>query len=115
MDTEDLNQSKMVYTNANYNNQYIENCGFQSDLNYQNDTSYGNNYGNHDMNYPQARSLENSRQNSYEKDERQYSDINSYYNDQYQEYSPTYDNGEVEVNNCEYDNEALFYNSRPMR
>lgn len=101
--------------NVDYMNQeqYIENCNdygdYQSDYNYQNQTSYGNNYGQ--LATPRS-SLETSRQNSYERDERQYYDVNQFYNGQYQE-SPPYDN--ADVNEVDYDDEALYYNSRPMK
>lgn len=108
----------MGYNNTDqYSNQeqYIENCNdfgdYQSDFNYQNQSSFGNNYGQQ-LATPHS-SLETSRQNSYERDERQYYDINNFYNGQYQEYSPTYDNGEM--NEGDYDDGALFYNSRPMQ
>lgn len=117
VDTEgDPLQDKMVYNNVDYSNQYIENCDFQSDFNCQSNPPYSSNYGQLPQatpDYQEAGSLETSRQNSYEKDERQYYDVNNYYNRQYQEYSPTYNNGEI--NDCEYDDGALFYNSRPMR
>lgn len=103
--------------NNDYTNQeqYIENCenygDYQGDLSYQNQSSsYGNNYGQ--LPTPHS-SLETSRQNSYERDERQYYDINNYYNGQYQEFSPTYDNGEM--SEADYDDGALYYNSRPMK
>lgn len=112
----DTLQNKTVYNNADYSNQeqYIENCNdygdYPADYNFQNQTSYGNNYGQ--LATPHS-SLETSRQNSYERDERQYYDINNFYNDQYQEYSPTYDNGEM--NDADYEEGELFYNSRPMK
>lgn len=104
-------QNKMVYNNADYSNQeqYIENCNgyedFQSEFNAQTQTSYGNTFG---QLATSRSSLETSRQNSYEREERQY-----YYNGQYQEYSPTYNNGEM--NDGDYEEGALFYNSRPMK
>lgn len=58
-------------------------------------------------------SFDNSRQNSYERDESQYYDANSYYNDQYQESSPTYLNGGVTNEECE--DEFFSYNSRPFK
>lgn len=108
-------QNKMVHS-GEYTNQeqYIENCNeysdYQTDPNYPNQSTYGNNYGQ----LPTPRSsLETSRQNSYERDERQYYDINNFYNGQYHEYSPTYDNGEM--NEGDYDDGALYYNSRPFK
>lgn len=102
--------------NQDYTNQeqYIENCNdygeYQSDYNYPNQTSYGNNYGQ--LATPHS-SLETSRQNSYERDERQYYDVNHFYNGQYHEDSPSYDNGDM--NEGDYDDGALYYNSRPMK
>lgn len=98
--------------------QYIENCNdygdYQSDYNYQNQnqnqTSYANNYGQ--LATPRS-SLETSRQNSYERDERQYYDVNHFYNGQYQEESPPYEN--AEMNEVDYDDEGLYYNSRPLK
>lgn len=107
----------MDCNNTNYNNQeqYIENCNeygdYQPDFPFQNQTPYGNNYGQ--LATPHSGSLETSRQNSYERDERQYYDINNVYNGHYQDYSPSYDNGEM--NDGDYDDGALFYNSRPMK
>jgi hypothetical protein len=104
----------MVYSNTDYANnqeQYIENCNEYGFNNYQQNQQavpYRNNFGQ--LATPHS-SLENSRQNSYEKDERQY--YNNYYNSQYQEFSPTYENGEM--NEGDYDDGALFYNSRPMK
>lgn len=102
--------------NVDYTNQeqYIENCNdygeYQTDFSYQNNSSSQNNYGQ--LATPHS-SLETSRQNSYERDERQYYDVNNFYNGQYQEGSPAYDNGEMDV--AEYDDGALYYNSRPMK
>lgn len=94
--------------------QYIESFNeygeYQTGFDYSNQATYGNNYGQ--LATPHS-SLETSRQNSYERDERQYYDINNYYNGQYQEYSPTYENGEM--NEGEYDDGALYYNSRPLK
>lgn len=109
-------QDKMVYNNTEYNNQYIENSDFQSDFNYQNNQPYCNDYDQQRQatpDYREAGSLETSRQNSYDKDDRQYYNVSNCHNGQYQHYSPTYDNGEN--NDCDYDDGALFYNSRPMR
>lgn len=106
----------MVYNNTDYNNQYIENSDFQSDFNYQNNQPYCNDYEQPrqgTLDYREAGSLETSRQNSYDKDDRQYYNVSNCYNGQYQQYSPTYDNGKN--NDCDYDDGALFYNSRPMR
>jgi hypothetical protein len=105
--------------NADYMNQeqYIENCNdygdYQSNFNYQNqqNSTFGNNYGQ--LATPHS-SLETSRQNSYERDERQYYDVNHFYNGQYQEESPVYDNNGG-MNDGDYDDGALYYNSRPMR
>lgn len=104
-------QNKTAYNN-DYTNQeqYIENCqeygDYGADYGYQNQPAYGQQATSHS-------SLETSRQNSYERDERQYYDVNNYYNDQYQEEYPNYQNGEVMEE--EYDDGALFYNSRPPR
>lgn len=106
----------MAYNNTDYSNQeqYIENCNeypdFQQDYGYRNQPPYGNNF---DQLATPRSSLETSRQNSYERDERQYYDINNMYNGQYQECSPTYDNGEM--HDEDYDDGALFYNSRPLK
>lgn len=58
-------------------------------------------------------SFDNSRQNSYERDESQYYDASSYYNDQYQEPTPTTTcmNGGVYVDEDEF----FSYNSRPFK
>lgn len=116
------------YTSTQHNNeQYIENCysDYQSDFNYSVNTQQANhqnqngpivrgNYGN--LTTPQS-SLETSRQNSYERDERQYFDVNNFYNNQQnynQDFSPNYDaNGEMI--DGDFDNDALYYNSRPMK
>lgn len=101
---------------ANYKMQeeYIENCNeygeYQSGYNYQNNTTFGSNSGQ--LATPHS-SLEASRQNSYERDERQYYDVNHFHNGQYQEDSPTYDN--AEMTEVDYDDGALYYNSRPMK
>lgn len=98
----------MVYSNEYSNDdQYIENCGeYQGDYNYQNQSFYGPQTNAHS-------SLETSRQNSYERDERQYYDVNNYFNDQYQEDYQQYQNGEMHEE--EYDDGALYYNSRPRK
>lgn len=111
----DLQQNKMGF-GGGFNNQeqYIENCNeyseYQPERSFPNQSTYGNNYGQ--LPTPHS-SLETSRQNSYERDERQYYDINSFCNGQYQEYSPTRDNGEM--NEGDYDDGALYYNSRPAK
>lgn len=109
----DQQQNRMGYQFANQD-QYIENFNghneIQSNYDYSNQATYGNNYDQ--LPTPHS-SLETSRQNSYERDERQYYDINNFYNGQYQEYSPTYENGEM--NEGDYDDGALYYNSRPFK
>lgn len=94
--------------NVDYSNgeQYIENCNefsdYQTNYKYQNSSSFANNYSQ--LATPHS-SLETSRQNSYERDERQYYDVSSFNNGQYQESSPP----------CEYEDNDLYYNSRPMK
>jgi hypothetical protein len=113
----DLQQNKIGF-GGDFTNQeqYIENYNeyseYQTDLSYQNQSSYGKNYGH--LPTPHS-SLETSRQNSYERDERQYYDINNFYNGQFQDqvYSPTCENGEM--NEGDYDDGALYYNSRPFK
>jgi hypothetical protein len=110
----DQQQNQMGYgSNFMNQNQYIEGYNDygenQSFYNCPNQASYGNNYG-HTLPASHS-SLETSRQNSYEKDERQYYDINNY-NGQYQDYSPTYENGTINEGECD---DGLYYNSRPFK
>lgn len=61
-------------------------------------------------------SFDNSRQNSYERDESQYYDASSYYNDQYQDTTTATTttaciNGGVDVDEDEF----FSYNSRPFK
>jgi len=106
-------QNKTCYNDGyTHQEQYIENCNdidYQTDMNYQNtSSSYQNNFGQ--LATPLS-SLETSRQNSYERDERQYYDVNHYYSGYYPESSPVYD----DMNGGDYDDGALFYNSRPFK
>lgn len=106
----------MVYNN-DYSNQdqYIENCqdfdDYPTDYNYQNQSLYQS-----QQHATPHSSLETSRQNSYERDERQYYDVNNFYNSSYQdEYQqPQYQNGET-IEEEEYDDGVLSYNSRPRK
>jgi hypothetical protein len=95
--------------------QYIENCNeygnYQNDISYQHNSSYDNNYGQ--LATPHS-SLGTSRQNSYEREERQNYDMNHYYNGQYLEDSPIYVDGAMNEGG-DYDDGALYYNSRPMQ
>jgi hypothetical protein len=110
-------QTNNIGYNSDFNNQeqYIQNYNnidgynneYQNENNYQYQTSYDTNYGQ----IPTVpSSFDNSRQNSYERDESQYYDASSYYNDQYQDASP-YINGEV---NEDYEDGFFSYNSRPF-
>lgn len=112
VDTQNTGDRKMInyqqqQQQMQNDQQYIENYGdYQSDYNYQ------NNYGM-SATTPMS-SLETSRQNSYERDERQFYDCNNYYNNSYpaEEDEDIYEDAE----DCEnYDDGALYYNSRPMR
>ena len=94
-------QSNMVYNNYGNDQEYIENCADYQDYDYQNQSFYG------PQNAPIS-SLETSRQNSYERDERKFYD-NNYYNNQFQQY----ENGVMRDD--EYDDGALYYNSRPKK
>lgn len=111
-------QNQGFHGNFTNQDQYIENfndyqkfndeCHTFYDCSNQQQTNYEKNFGQ-TLPTPHS-SLETSRQNSYERDERQYYDINNFYN---QDYSPTFENGEM--NDGEYDDGALFYNSRPFK
>lgn len=130
--------------------QYIENCmtllkvsfycnsncfftfpvGYSEDSDYTSDQNFpvNNHQNQHNLTTSQFRnlaatplsSLETSRQNSYERDERLYYDINSYYKNMennhqnfQQKYSPGYDNGDIV--DGDFESDALYYNSRPMK
>lgn len=107
----DVDQQQQTGAKMGYqNDQYIENYGdYQSDYNYQ--VPNCNNFGTTPMS-----SLETSRQNSYERDERQYYDCNNYYNNSssypIEEDEDIYEDAEDGEN---YEDGALYYNSRPMR
>jgi hypothetical protein len=110
---------------------YSEDSDYTSDLNYpvggQNPNSSASQYRN--LKTPQ-RSLETSRENSYEKDERFYYDNSNNYssynhidnqNMSLNTYSPNYDDpyhpkgpGRAGVGS-EFESDPLFYNSRPMK
>lgn len=70
-----------------------------------------NGYGGGQLATPLS-SLETSRQNSYEREERQYYDCNNFYNNSYaEEDEEVYEDAE----DGDYYDDALYYNSRPMR
>lgn len=101
-----MQNNKMHYQNQN--EQYIESyADYQSDYNYMNNQNYGVQLAT-----PMS-SLETSRQNSYEREERQFYDCNNYHNNSYlEEDEDIYEDAEDGEN---YDDGALYYNSRPMR
>lgn len=112
-DVNDAIQNKLNLNQQNFiqnSEQYIENYnpdGFQTE--YNNYPMISNGYGCGQLATPLS-SLETSRQNSYEREERQFYDCNNYYNNSYaEEDEEVYEDAE----DGEYD--ALYYNSRPMR
>ena len=113
VDTQNTNDGKMINYQNNQNEQYIENYGdYQSDYNYQMMNNHHQNSFGVSATTPMS-SLETSRQNSYERDERQYYDCNNHYNNSYpEEDEDIYEDAEDGEN---YEDGALYYNSRPMR
>ncbi|KAG5667948.1 hypothetical protein PVAND_015908 [Polypedilum vanderplanki] len=109
--------SQNVDNKMNQNEQYIENyCNdYQTDYNYHQNMMNNQNYGGGgQLVATPMSSLETSRQNSYEREERQFYDCNNYnnYNNSYaEEDEDIYEDAEDGEN---YDDGALFYNSRPM-
>lgn len=104
--------------------------GYSEDSDYTSDQNFpvNNHQNQHNLTTSQFRnlaatplsSLETSRQNSYERDERLYYDINSYYKNMennhqnfQQKYSPGYENGDMV--DGDFESDALYYNSRPMK
>jgi hypothetical protein len=112
-DVNDAIQNKLNNQHQNFQSpQFIEN--------YQNNYECGgggyqgmtNSYGVGQLQTPLS-SLETSRQNSYEREERQYYDCNNYYNNSYaEEDEEVYEDAE---DGEFYEEGALYYNSRPMR
>ncbi|KAL7012870.1 hypothetical protein ACKWTF_015090 [Chironomus riparius] len=112
VDTQNATDGKMINYQNNQNEQYIENYGdYQSDYNYQMMNNHQQNSFGVSATTPMS-SLETSRQNSYERDERQYYDCNNHYNNSYpEEDEDIYEDAEDGEN---YEDGALYYNSRPM-
>jgi hypothetical protein len=125
---------KLNYQNYAKNEQYIENYSdyggggvggnnhhhHHHHQQHQQQQHYVNNQHNH-LQYGQLTtptgmsSLETSRQNSYERDERQFYDCNNYYNSSFahdEEDEEVYEDAE---DGDGYDDGILSYNSRPMR
>jgi hypothetical protein len=103
--------------NQHEQQQYIESyCSdFQSDYGYQQHATNGpGGYGQ--LAATPMSSLETSRQNSYEREERHFYDCNNSYNNYNSSYAEEdeeiYEDAEDGEN---YDDGALYYNSRPMR
>lgn len=113
-DVNDAIQNKLNNQQNYQPQQYIEN--YQNNLdNFQpeyNNGYQGGGYGGVGQLQTPLSSLETSRQNSYEREERQYYDCNNHYNNSYAE-----EDGEVyeDAEDGEfYEDGALYYNSRPM-
>ncbi|XP_070502845.1 uncharacterized protein unc-13 isoform X4 [Chironomus tepperi] len=112
VDNQNATDGKMINYQNNQNEQYIENYGdYQTDYNYQMMNNHHQNSFGVSATTPMS-SLETSRQNSYERDERQYYDCNNYHNREYpDEDDDIYEDAEDGEN---YEDGALYYNSRPM-
>lgn len=104
------NRQSFNQTNEQYIENYNNHDNYQSDFN--NYPMMNNGFGGNQLATPLS-SLETSRQNSYEREERQYYDCNNYYNNSYaEEDEEVYEDAE----DAEYyEDGALYYNSRPMR